>query len=56
MPSVQVNMVQQGYKSLKTEQINTTQALRAVQPPDTKTQKPTKWEKGNVFPNQMQVH
>ena len=34
----------------KTEQIITTQALRTAQPPDTKTQKPTKWDKGNVLP------
>ena len=47
---------QPGYKTLKTEQINTTQATRTVQPPDTKTPKPTKWEKGNIFPNRMQAH
>ena len=56
MPSVKRYIVQPGYKTLKTEQINTTQATRTVQPPDTKTPKPTKWEKGNIFPNRMQTH
>ena len=35
--------------------VYTTQAIKLVQPPDTKTQKP-RGEKGNVFPNQMQAH
>ena len=48
--------VQPGYKTQKTEQIKTTQVVRSVQPPDTKTPKSTKWEKENVFPNQMHAH
>ena len=35
--------------------VNTTQAIKLVQPPDTKTQKPS-GKNGNVFPNQMQAH
>ena len=35
--------------------VNTTQALKLVQPPDTKTQKPSE-KNGNVFPNLMQAH
>ena len=36
-------------------QIRTTQAIKHVQPPDTKTQKPSGKDR-NVFPNQMQAH
>ena len=42
-------IVQPGYKTLSTQQINTTQAIRTVQPPDEKTQKPTKWEKKGTY-------
>ena len=35
--------------------VNTTQAVELVQPPDTKTKK-TSGKNGNVFPTQMQAH
>ena len=41
------------YKGLM--KVNTTQAIKLVQPPDTKTQK-LSGKNGNVFPNQMQAH
>ena len=36
--------------------VNTTQAIKLVQSPDTKTQKPSKTEIEKIFPNQMQAH